>query len=709
MKINYFIPILTVFISFGVFAQPKYIKEAQKSFNQEDYFVAVEKCSDAYKKLGAKKSQSKLKAEMGFLIAESYRHIEQYVLANDWYGKLIELGYDKTNPEIYYRKGEMLRMMKECDRALKYFKEYKKIVPKDTRVDISIKSCNDARKFKKNRKRYVIKNVSGLNKRQMDMAPMIGSAKKNVMYFASTRKGSTGDDIDPITGESYMDLWKSILDKKGNWGEPMSVDKKNVVNTDQNEGTVCFDERYKKMLFTRCPNAEKQYLGCDIWIATYSKKKWVKPQKLNLKTSDTISVGHPCYIKGETKYDFKLIFASDRDGGFGGRDLWLAEVKYDKKKKQWLVEKITNMGANVNTKSNELFPTLGSNNELFFASDGHVGLGGLDIFMIEKTEGKNEWTSEPLNMGLPINSQNNDYALCDIDGVTGYFTSERKSSNGEFSADIYQYKLPPNLFSLTVTVREYGTNKRIEDADVNLICSSDSKNFAAVKTNKTGKVNWEKMPNGDRVILQDKEYQISTVKEGYSSMKSRDITTVGKKKSQKFNIDLYLLPEKEIKLTEVQYVRNQWNFIHDSTCMSLDSLTQTYNMLKDFPRVKIKIFSHTDARGSDEKNRTLSENRARKYYTELIKMGIDPRRIIPQGKGETQPRVWYDPQLKQTVTLDEAYINQFKSSDPVRYEYLHQLNRRTTAKVIDKNWNKKTAPPAPSNEENKYFDKYLDY
>ena len=90
-------------------------------------------------------------------------------------------------------------------------------------------------------------------------------------------------------------------------------------------------------------------------------------------------------------------------------------------------------------------------------------------------------------------------------------------------------------------------------------------------------------------------------------------------------------------------------------------------------------------------------------------MGIDPRRIIPQGKGETQPRVWYDPQLKQTITLDEAYINQFKSSDPVRYEYLHQLNRRTTAKVIDKNWNKKTAPPAPSNEENKYFDKYLDY
>ena len=132
-------------------------------------------------------------------------------------------------------------------------------------------------------------------------------------------------------------------------------------------------------------------------------------------------------------------------------------------------------------------------------------------------------------------------------------------------------------------------------------------------------------------------------------------------------------------------------------------------MLMDFPKVKIKIFSHTDARGSNEKNRTLSENRARKYYTELIKMGIDPRRIIPQGNGETQPRVWYDPQLKQTVTLDEAYINQFKSSDPKRYEYLHQLNRRTTAKVIDKNWDKKTAPVAPTNEENKYFDKYLDY
>ena len=308
-------------------------------------------------------------------------------------------------------------------------------------------------------------------------------------------------------------------------------------------------------------------------------------------------------------------------------------------------------------------------------------------------------------MGLPLNSKKNDYYLYDVDGVSGYFTSEKGGD-----PDIYSYKLPPNLFDLKVVVSERGTGKRISEATVKLTSITDGTEISSKSTTRSGRVGWEKTPKGDRIILGDKEYKISVSKEGYiDDGKGVSVKTIGLKRSKSFSVELTLLPEKEIKLTEVQYVRNEWTFIHDSTCMSLDSINDTYEMLKDFPKVVIKIFSHTDARGSNEKNRTLSENRARKYYTELVNMGIDPRRIVPEGKGETQPRKWLIKETGTEVTLNEQYINQFKTTDPVKYEYLHQLNRRTTAIVLKKDFNSKTYPAGPSLEENPFYDKYLDY
>jgi len=694
---------------FSAFSQQtytkKYQKEAKKTFDEGKYFESSEKCAEAFTKMGAKGSLQH-KGDFAYMTAESFRFIENYKESLKWYEKAIELKYYESKPEIYLHKGNMQFMLGDIKMAKKSYTRLKKLLSntKDPLLNLAengITSCKKTKEFELDQKRYIIKNESGLNKKEMDMASIVYGTRKNMMYLSSTRKGSTGDATDPISGEKYMDIWVSLLDKKGNWGEPTLLP--GDVNTQFSEGMVSFTNNFKTMLFTRCPVVEKQNLGCDIYMATYKSKKWGKSLKLNLKSSDSISVGHPCVLPGGTKTKFELIFASDLPGGFGGKDLWQASFSYNKKKKSWFRDTVFNMGPKINTKGNELFPTLGVDGQLYFSSNGLVGVGGLDIFSIEKVDGK--WNGDPVNMGLPLNSNKNDYYLYDVDGVSGYFTSEKGGD-----PDIYSYKLPPNLFDLRVVVSERGTGKRISDATVKLISVTDGKEIDSRSTTRSGRVRWEKTPKGDRIILGNKEYKVSAFKEEYiDDGKGVTVKTIGLKRSKSFSVELTLLPEKEIKLTEVQYVRNEWTFINDSTCMSLDSINDTYEMLKDFPKVVIKIFSHTDARGSDEKNRTLSENRARKYYTELVNMGIDPRRIVPEGKGETQPRKWMDPETGTEVILNENYINQFKKTDPVKYEHLHQLNRRTTAKVLKKDFNSKTYPPGPSLEENPFYDKYLDY
>ena len=214
------------------------------------------------------------------------------------------------------------------------------------------------------------------------MAPMFGDRKSTKMYFGSSRDGGVGTNKDPISGESFMALWVSILDKKGNWTEPFLV-KGEGINTIDNEGTVCFDKRFKTMFFTRCPTMKKQYLGCEIWMSeAKGKEEWKEPVKVEIKAHDSVSVGHPCTNDG--KY---LIFASDMAGGYGGKDLW--SVTYDKKAKSWSAP--VNLGPEINTKGNELFPTYALNGDLIYATDGLPGLGGLDIFIASKVGEENKW------------------------------------------------------------------------------------------------------------------------------------------------------------------------------------------------------------------------------------------------------------------------------------------------------------------------------
>jgi outer membrane protein OmpA-like peptidoglycan-associated protein len=530
--------------------------------------------------------------------------------------------------------------------------------------------------FKENKTRHLVTNIEKLNLDGFEMAPMFVDKKETVVAFSSSRSTSTGTDEDPRTCEKYMDIYVSALDKKGNWTEPKLIEAEGV-NTEDNEGTI--------------------------WWAEAKGKSWDVPVKLNLKTADSVSVGHPC-VSEDGKY---LIFASDMDGNgsMGGRDLWY--TTYNKKNEEWTAP--VNMGPEINTAGDELFPSFGLNGELIYASNGLPGMGGLDIFKAVKVGEEYKWEN-PTNLGSPINSDYNDYALVEATERKGYFTSERKGSKGEnYKPDLYQYELPPNIFDLKVNVSDLtNKEKKLEGVKVTVTGSTAGDKWEGV-TASDGSVFWDKKPNGDRYVNENSSYSIVLAKKDgyYEDKNGSKFTTVDLGYDQNFIIDMALIPEKPIRLPEVRYPLSQWSLLVDSTINSKDSLQFVYDLLTEYPGMVLELSSHTDARGTDNSNQVLSENRAKACYKYLVEeRGVDPRRIVPVGKGEREPKTVYkkgemyqvgeplDMTGYEKVVLTEAYINQFKKTDKRKFEMLHQLNRRTEGKIITMDFDPATSPAA---------------
>ena len=702
MNVKTLIILSFIGLSGSLLAQSKYIKNANAMYANENYCEAAEKCALAYTKISRKGNAAlKAKGDLAFKTAECYRNTENVKEANEWYEKAILLKYQQTEPLVLLYNGDMLRVMGEFKKAAENYSAYKALVPDDTRADIGLKSCEIHEDFKENRTRHVVTNIEKLNLDGFEMAPMFVDKKETKVAFSSSRSTSTGSDDDPRTCEKYMDIYVSALDKKGNWTEPTLLEAEGV-NSEDNEGTICIDARGKTMFFTRCPNLKKKNLGCDIWMSEAKGKGWDVPVKLSLKTNDTVSVGHPC-VSEDAKY---LIFASDMEGAgaMGGRDLWY--TTYDKRNEVWTTP--VNMGPEINTAGDELFPSFAMNGDLIYASNGLPGMGGLDLFRATKVGEEYKWEN-PTNFGSPINSDYNDYALVEASERKGYFTSERKGSKGEnYKPDLYQYELPPNVFDLKVNVAELtDKTKKIEGVRVVITGSTAGDKWEGV-TAKDGSVFWDKKANGDRYVNEESSYTINISKEGYHEDKNgAKFTTVGLKYDQNFIVDMLLLPKKPIRLPEVRYPLSQWTLLVDSTINSKDSLLYVYNLLTEYPGMVLELSSHTDARGTDNSNQVLSENRAKACYKYLVEeKGIDPRRIVPVGKGEREPKTIYkngetyrteepvDMAGWEKIVLTEAYINQFKKTDKRKFDMLHQFNRRTEGKIITMDFDPKTAPVA---------------
>lgn len=640
----------------GAFAQKNFSKEADLAFLNESYFSAIE----AYKKADVKAKPAE-KARINFQIGECYRLMVEPAQAETFYAKAIKLKYASTNPDVLFRMADVLKQQGNYKEAQDYYEQFLAKKPGVAEAEAGLESCKKAQLWMAEPTKHIVQNEIQLNTESYDYAPAWGDKKHNVLIFSSSRPGSTGDGIDERTGESFMDLWTTTRDNKGKWGEPQLLPE--TINTPDNEGGAYMNGKGDGLYFTRCPREKKTNLGCDIYYSEPQGKSWKEATKIILKPEggDSLSCGHPTLDKGEKI----MIFASDLPGGQGGKDLWLTE--YDKKEKAWGTPK--NLGPKINTVGDEMFPHLTDEGVLYFSSNGHIGMGGLDIFRAESV-GENQWGNVE-NLRYPINSSEHDYGIIfekGSDDKRGFFTSSRPEGKGR--DDLYSFNLPEIKFILEVYVKNKETQEPLSGVEITLVGSDGSQ--IVKTTDEEGKFIYDE--NGsNRYIQKETSYNLEVSKDEFLGAKSK-FSTVGEENSKKFIEELFMQPASKdvvIDFPEVQYAYDKAELLVDDRINSKDSLDYLYQTLVDNPTIVIELQAHTDCRGSDKYNKALSQKRAQSCVDYLISKGIPADRMVPAGYGETTPRA---PGL-ECETIENMATTEEK-------EVAHQKNRRTQFRVL---------------------------
>ena len=648
--------LLAVFIfllsvtSSDVYAQKKSrkMKKADFAFSLEEYSKAAELYKKAYKKT----KNRAVKAEIIFKQAECYRMSGNIKRAESYYKRAIKAKY--PNIIVYLRYADVLRMQGDYEDAVNQYTKYIQLNPVDVRGEMGLKSCNFALKWKDVPTRYKVELMPVVNSRFSDYSPAFGNGEYSELYFTSSREGGLTDKTDARTGEPFSDVWFSKINKKGAWSRPIAMEE--PINTEGNEGSVFVNKRGTAMYLTQCKVEKKKDLGCGIYVSKRKGKLWGAAQLVQIKVDSNTTVGHPSLSADETI----MIFSSDLSGGYGGKDLWMS-VK--EKRNRW--SDPINLGPLVNTPRDEMFPFLAADGVIYFASNGHVGMGGFDIYKTSQDD--NGAYILPVNLKAPVNSSGDDFSfIVEDSGERGYFTSNR--SGGKGGDDIYQFELPPLELSVQGIVTDSKTGAIMTGIKVQLIGSDGVSN--EVETDNTGQYQFKLEPLTS--------YEIIVNVEGYLTKIVRE-TTEGIVLNKRFIIDLSVDPiKKEIILPLIKYDFNKYD-LREESIVDLDELAEA---LLDNPNVVIELKSHTDYVGSTSQNIKLSQQRAEICVNYLISKGIDSGQLIAKGMGEQEPFVIEekDGRFRVGDVLTESYIRKIRFKK--NKEKANQYNRRTSFKVL---------------------------
>jgi peptidoglycan-associated lipoprotein len=644
--------------SLNVSAQKDFLKEADHAlYTEGKYFDAIE----MYKKAYTKEKGRDVKAEIIFKMAESYRLSDQSEQAEVWYDKAILARYN--NPLSYLHLGEMKMVNGKYDEAIVQFKKYIAEVPEDSRGQQGVKSAQDAQKWKDQPTKYVVEPMSLLNSEGYDFSPTFSDKNNEEIIFTSLREGATGSGVSAVTGQSFADLYVTSVDRKGKWSEPKLVEG---INTESEEGSAVMNQRRNTIYFTRCMVDKKGYFGCKIYQAKKMGNSFGQEEAIPLGT-DSTTIGHPA-LSGDDK---TLIFAADLEGGYGGKDLWYSTLV--SRSKGW--SEPINLGSDINTEGDEMFPYIKDDGTLYFASNGLPGMGGLDIFSAESL-GKNKW-GNPQNMKSPINSNANDFGIIFHGNQNrGYFTSSRQGGKGE--DDIWSFSEPPLFFKLEGLVKNLETGEPLVAATVTLIGTDGT--TAEAETDAAGTFSFADNA-GDPYIKPNTSYSISVTKPEFLKAKGNE-TTVGVEESKRFAhlYELQPITKEAIKLPEILYEFNKTTL----TPQAKDSLNYLYTTLVDNPNIVIELKANTDSRGSGPYNLKLSQGRAESAVNYLISKGIAAERMVPKGYGE------------DALLITDAEINAMATEE--EREAAHQLNRRTEFSILSTDYIPKNVPQIPTIE-----------
>lgn len=603
-----------------LFAQPeKELEKANEMYKNFSYVDAIK----IYERIAQK---GFVNQEMLQSLGNAYYYNAEYKKALPWYEQLFQEGKYKVKPEYYYRYAQTLKSVGDYTEADKMMAKFVELTnANDTRAALFEENKDYQTVIKNNSGRFQLNNAS-INTENSEYGTALYGDKIVFAGATDARKAKRG--VSQWTGESFYDLYEAEhFDQKLGSRKPFS----SSVNTQFNESTPVFTKDGNTMYFTR-NNYVNRKLGTDIEntillkILRATKDKngnWGDIVEVPFN-SDQYNVAHPA-LSSDEKY---LYFASDMPGTFGSSDIFRVEILGDN---QYGTPE--NLGNIINTAGRESFPYISKENVLYYSSDGIPGLGGLDIFAAKfNADGS---TSKPVNIGMPGNSADDDFCFVfNSDSKIGFLTSNRPGGKGK--DDIYSFhEDKPLLFScqknIKGIVKDAKTKAIIANAKV-ILSDKVMKEVGKDQSKTDGTFTFEK------VNCNDSHYYLRGEKEKYETAEVN--VTVGK---DEVVYEILLNPRqvaikkgmdlaKVFEIKEIKFDYNKANIRPDAAV----ELTKIVEVMREYPKMKIDIRSHTDSRGADSYNLKLSDRRAKATLEWIVKQGIDKKRLKAKGYGETR-------------------------------------------------------------------------
>ena len=656
MKAHFTIYVLFLLIVSSLYScKSAKLSDAEEKQRIGEYYEAAAIYRKVYTKTSPKKRD--LRGYIAYRMAECNRLINNTGKATSAYMNAIR--YDYPDSTVYLRMGQMLQKTGRYPEAIKNYDIYMENDPSNLLAINGIQGCELAPGWKKNPTRYEVRRMDKFNSRRGEFSPMLAGDKYDQLYFASSRSKDKDAKVSAITGQNNNNLFLVKQDEKGAWLAPVELEDE--VNTEYDEGTPSFSPDGNTMYYTYCAQDPEGPRTAEIYISTRSSAKWGKGTRATIVKDSVTALGHPS-ISPDGKY---LYFVSDAVGGFGGKDIFRARVAGND------FGPMENLGEEINTPGDEMFPYVRDSVTLYFASNGHPGMGGLDLFKATQ-DSTGKWKVE--NLGAPINSMADDFGITFAGKEErGFFCSNRNDARGY--DHIYSFERPTITIFIEGIVNDVDEYP-IEDATVRIVGKDGLNVKVPVKKDGTYRVELER----------DIRYVMMASARGYLNQ-NYELHTGPEEKNETYIVDFFLSPiSKPVVIDNIFYDFDKATLRPESK----KALDEMIKMLNDNPNVTIELGAHTDRKGTDQYNERLAQRRAQSVVDYLIAGGIEAARLEAKGYGESLPKTINKKMAKQFDFLKEGDVltEEFiLALPPEQQEIADQINRRTEFKVLRTNYN----------------------
>lgn len=636
------------------------LSDAEEKQRIGEYFEAAA----IYRKVYTKTSPQKrdLRGYIAYRMAECNRLINNTPRATSAY--MNALRYDYPDSIVSLRLGQMYQKSGKYMDAIRHYNDFLLLNPESQLALNGIKGSELAPQWKQNPNRYIVKRMEKFNSRRGEFCPMLYGEKYDQLYFTSSRtpKGANKDKdetISAITGQRNNDFFLVKQDEQGNWLAPVELEDE--VNTEFDEGTPSFSKDGNTMYYTYCAQDPEGPRTSEIYVSTRSSAKWGKGTRASIVKDSVTALGHPA-VSPDGKY---LYYVSDAVGGFGGKDIFRSRLVGND------FGPMENLGPDINTPGDEMFPYVRDSVTLYFASNGHPGMGGLDLFKATQ-DSTSKWHVE--NLKAPINSMGDDFGITfEGNKEKGFFSSNRNDARGY--DHLYSFELPIITIFIEGIVSDVDENP-IEDATVRIVGKDGLNEKVLAKKDGTYRVELER----------DIRYVMMASARGYLNQ-NFELKTGPEEKNETYIVDFYLSPiSKPVVIENIFYDFDKATLRPESQ----KALDEMIKMLNDNPNVTIELGAHTDRKGSDQYNERLAQRRAQSVVDYLIAGGIEKERLEAKGYGESVPKVINKKMAKNYDFLNEGDVltEEFiLTLTPEQQEIADQINRRTEFKVLRTNYN----------------------